>query len=172
MLREKLRNRKGFTLIEIIVVIVILAVLMAVAVPSVMSYMNEGNKAKYETVARAALINTQTAVAKDYGEDGKINKPKDVAAWVDGTASNDVNEYYGSAKSYNGATVLTTQIVLNNTNTDKADDVESATFDIKIGSDVKEVKVVVNGKMTVKDVDSSTAATAKAAETYTPKTNA
>ena len=38
MLREKLRNRKGFTLIEIIVVIVILAVLMAVAVPSVMSY--------------------------------------------------------------------------------------------------------------------------------------
>ncbi|MDD6423262.1 MAG: prepilin-type N-terminal cleavage/methylation domain-containing protein, partial [Intestinibaculum porci] len=54
MLREKLRNKKGFTLIEIIVVIVILAVLMAVAVPSVMSYMSEGQNAKYETVARAA----------------------------------------------------------------------------------------------------------------------
>lgn len=165
MLREKLRNKKGFTLIEIIVVIVILAVLMAVAVPSVMSYMNEGTKAKYETVARAALINTQTAVAKDYGEDGKINKPGDVAAWVDGNASSDVNAYYGSAKSYNGAKVVTTQIVLNNTDTNKADDVESATFDITIGDDVKEVKVVVNGKMTVTDKDSA----GTAASTYTAK---
>ena len=64
MLREKLRNRKGFTLIEIIVVIVILAVLMAVAVPSVMSYIGEGNKAKYEAVARAVLVNAQTEYAK------------------------------------------------------------------------------------------------------------
>lgn len=31
-------NKKGFTLIEIIVVVVVLAVLMAVAVPSVLKY--------------------------------------------------------------------------------------------------------------------------------------
>lgn len=37
-------SRKGFTLIEIIVVIVIIAVLMAIAVPSLMSYMNEGDR--------------------------------------------------------------------------------------------------------------------------------
>lgn len=72
MLREKLRNRKGFTLIEIIVVIVILAVLMAVAVPSVLSYINEGNKAKYESVARSVLITAQTEYAKAIadGSDG------------------------------------------------------------------------------------------------------
>ena len=34
------KNKKGFTLIEIIVVVVILAVLMAVAVPSVLKYLN------------------------------------------------------------------------------------------------------------------------------------
>lgn len=49
-------SRKGFTLIEIIVVIVILAVLMAIAVPSVMSYMKEGNEAKYLAISRAAYL--------------------------------------------------------------------------------------------------------------------
>lgn len=83
MLREKLKNRKGFTLIEIIVVIVILAVLMAIAVPSVMSYINEGNKTKYESVARAALINTQIAVAKDVADDGKADDCLEVAKWVE-----------------------------------------------------------------------------------------
>ncbi|MGN1391983.1 MAG: prepilin-type N-terminal cleavage/methylation domain-containing protein [Sharpea porci] len=61
---KMLKKNKGFTLIEIIVVIVILAVLMAVAVPSVMSYINEGNKAKYETVARGAMVNAQVQLAK------------------------------------------------------------------------------------------------------------
>lgn len=61
---KMLKKNKGFTLIEIIVVIVILAVLMAVAVPSVMSYINEGNNAKYETVARGAMVNAQVQLAK------------------------------------------------------------------------------------------------------------
>lgn len=61
---KMLKKNKGFTLIEIIVVIVILAVLMAVAVPSVMSYINEGKNAKYETVARGAMVNAQVQLAK------------------------------------------------------------------------------------------------------------
>lgn len=61
---KMLKKNKGFTLIEIIVVIVILAVLMAVAVPSVMSYISEGNNAKYETVARGAMVNAQVQLAK------------------------------------------------------------------------------------------------------------
>ena len=89
MLREKLRNKKGFTLIEIIVVIVILAVLMAVAVPSVMSYMNEGQKAKYESVARTVLINTQTEFAKQVGD----GKNKDVA--IKGTEDVVAKKNYG-----------------------------------------------------------------------------
>lgn len=66
---KMLKKNKGFTLIEIIVVIVILAVLMAVAVPSVMSYMNEGKKAKYESVARGAMVNAQVQLAKQKAED-------------------------------------------------------------------------------------------------------
>ena len=40
-------NKKGFTLIEIIVVLVILAILAAIAVPSVLGYVEEAKKEKY-----------------------------------------------------------------------------------------------------------------------------
>lgn len=158
MLREKLRNKKGFTLIEIIVVIVILAVLMAVAVPSVMSYMNEGQKAKYETVARAAMINTQTAVAKDYGDDGKINGIGPVVAWIDGDSNADTS-FFGTKKSYGtGVTVTTTAIKLN---TEK-DDVSEATYVISLAKDEhKTVTVTVNGKITVADADGAGTAAIK-----------
>lgn len=153
MLREKLRNRKGFTLIEIIVVIVILAVLMAVAVPSVMSYMSEGNNAKYETVARAALINTQTAVAKDYADDGKLNNAAKVVAWIDGGADDD----FGKQKSYgSGVTVICTEIKLNKSTVDDSDDVSEAKYSISLDGDkYRVVTVTVNGKMTVATTDTA-----------------
>lgn len=49
------KNKKGFTLIEIIVVIVILAVLLAVAVPAVLKYINEADDAKFMTSARGTF---------------------------------------------------------------------------------------------------------------------
>ncbi|MEG0365248.1 MAG: prepilin-type N-terminal cleavage/methylation domain-containing protein [Coprobacillus sp.] len=58
------KNKKGFTLIEIIVVIVILAVLMAVAVPSVLKYINEADNAKYLTVSRAINEEVNIYIAK------------------------------------------------------------------------------------------------------------
>ena len=147
MLREKLRNKKGFTLIEIIVVIVILAVLMAVAVPSVMSYMSEGTNAKYETVARAALINTQTAVAKDYADDGKLNDCTNVALWVDGGKTDELTKKFGTAKSYgDGINVVVTEIKKNTT----ADDVTEAKFDISLDSKTyRTVTANVNKNMDV-----------------------
>ena len=64
-IKKLIKNKKGFTLIEIIVVIVILAVLMAVAVPSVLSYLGAADDAKYEAQARSVLTTTQIEVAKD-----------------------------------------------------------------------------------------------------------
>lgn len=57
-------NKKGFTLIEIIVVVVILAVLMAVAVPSVLKYIDEADDAKYMTQARSAYTILNREIAK------------------------------------------------------------------------------------------------------------
>lgn len=42
---KKIRNKHGFTLVEIIVVLVILAILAAVAIPSVLGYVDEAKKA-------------------------------------------------------------------------------------------------------------------------------
>lgn len=158
MLKRKLYNRTGFTLIEIIVVIVILAVLMAVAVPSVMSYMSEGQKAKYEAIARGALINTQTAVAEDISEDGKANEFGSVIIWVDGLDSptaKALRDKYGSRRSYgsNVENLFVEEIKLSGSKTSGNNDLVSATFYIKLYGvqGFRKVEVKVNGKMTVAD---------------------
>lgn len=59
---KKLRSKKGFTLVEIIVVLVILAILAAIAVPSVLGYVEEAKKEKY--IAEAKSIYTVIQVEK------------------------------------------------------------------------------------------------------------
>jgi prepilin-type N-terminal cleavage/methylation domain-containing protein len=68
---ERMKGKKGFTLIEIIVVIVILAVLMAVAVPSVMQYTVASKDAKYEAGARAVFQRVQYEYMTFYMEHGR-----------------------------------------------------------------------------------------------------
>lgn len=144
MLREKLRNKKGFTLIEIIVVIVILAVLMAVAVPSVMSYMNEGQKARYQAVARTVLINAQTEYAKEVA-DVADNKTTTNVLTATQTAVETPNKNYGD-----GVTVTSVVITLSGTGSSDADkDVATVTCNIKIGDKTRGVKIDANKKVEV-----------------------
>lgn len=142
MLREKLRNKKGFTLIEIIVVIVILAVLMAVAVPSVMSYMNEGQKARYQAVARTVLINAQTEYAKEVAERTDIDKEETLINKVITTVN---------SKSYSNATVKVTKIDLTGIGTTAVEDkdVSSVTCTITIDKKTRNVKIDANKKVEV-----------------------
>ena len=58
-------NKKGFTLVEIIVVLVILAILAAIAVPSVLGYVEEAKKRKiycrsYRKCIKADIYNLGT----------------------------------------------------------------------------------------------------------------
>lgn len=52
---KKLLNKKGFTLIELIVVIAILAILALILVPSIANYVNQATTAKDEANARTVL---------------------------------------------------------------------------------------------------------------------
>ena len=149
MLREKLRNRKGFTLIEIIVVIVILAVLMAVAVPSVMSYINEGNKAKYESVARSVLINAQTEYAKAVadGSDGSTAVSADAAAKKAATNTDSVTKKHNYGDN---VTVAETKITLTGDGTEAdSKDVSSVTCKITISGTPKTATISANKKVTI-----------------------
>lgn len=83
-IKKLCKNKKGFTLIEIIVVVVILAVLMAVAVPSVLKYIGEADNAKYMSQARGQMIATQAELVDSYATSQTkaswIANPTDVVA--------------------------------------------------------------------------------------------
>lgn len=61
---QKKSNKKGFTLVEIIVVLVILAILAAIAVPSVIGYVDEAKESRYIQEARSIYTVIQTEDAK------------------------------------------------------------------------------------------------------------
>lgn len=147
MLREKLRNRKGFTLIEIIVVIVILAVLMAVAVPSVMSYINEGNKAKYEAVARSVLTNSQTEVAKAVADGGITTEAKTVSNTDKVSSDTNAKTVFSKIEGhYAQGEVVITSITL--TGTDDQD-VSAVTCTIKLDNVSKNASITANKKVEI-----------------------
>lgn len=63
---KKSNNKKGFTLVEIIVVLVILAVLAAAAIPTMLGFVEEA-KGKAEIAnARAAYVAAQSIVTEEY----------------------------------------------------------------------------------------------------------
>ena len=67
MIQKLKKNKKGFTLVELLVVLVILAILAAAIIPSMMGFID---KAKEESVAaecRSALLATEVVINEDYG---------------------------------------------------------------------------------------------------------
>ena len=61
---KKAKNKKGFTLIEIIVELVILGILAAIAVPAVMGYIDDAKESKYVAEAHSIYIVIQTEEAR------------------------------------------------------------------------------------------------------------
>lgn len=74
---KKVNNRKGFTLVEIIVVLVILAILAAIAVPSVLGYVEEAKKEKYIAEAKAIYTVIQVEETKLANEIDYTDIPSD-----------------------------------------------------------------------------------------------
>lgn len=71
--RQKIRkDKKGFTLVELIVVLVILAILIALLVPSLTGYIDSANKKKVATEGRQILMAAKTVAADDYNSDADV----------------------------------------------------------------------------------------------------
>lgn len=60
-------NKKGFTLVEVIVVLVILAILAAILIPSLTGYIDKANEKRYIAEARSLLVAAQTIISEKYG---------------------------------------------------------------------------------------------------------
>lgn len=82
-LKDRVTNKKGFTLVELIVVIVIILVLAAVMVPNVIKYVDKAAKSNTKQEAATMLIQIQVEVADNYtttDEDLKEVKLAEVTA--------------------------------------------------------------------------------------------
>ena len=69
---RKLKDRKGFTLVELIVVLVILAILAALLIPALTGYIDKANKEKVIAEWRMAVMAVQTESTTIYGAKGKV----------------------------------------------------------------------------------------------------
>lgn len=71
------RNRKGFTMVEIIVVLLIIGILLAIMIPSIMGYVSKAKDAQLLTEARSVLLATKEMGAKLYHSDDLERLPND-----------------------------------------------------------------------------------------------
>lgn len=67
-LRERLNNKKGFTLVELIVVIVIILILAAVLIPNVMRYINSARQSAFQSEASSYMTELQGYAAEHYAK--------------------------------------------------------------------------------------------------------
>ena len=65
---RKMKNKKGFTLVELIVVLVILAILAALLIPTLTGYIDKANKEKVVSECRMVVMAAQTEASELYGK--------------------------------------------------------------------------------------------------------
>ena len=92
-----LKEKKGFTLVELIVVLVILAILAALLVPALTGYIDKANDQKVIATTRQVVMAAQTEVSTAYGAaaDGKLDGSKadlalDSATKTDGVVPGEI----------------------------------------------------------------------------------
>lgn len=68
----KKMNKKGFTLVEIIVVLVIIAIMAAFAIPAYTGFVDRAKQSETLATGRVILVAAQTAAAETYAKNGVL----------------------------------------------------------------------------------------------------
>lgn len=78
MKKRLMGNKKGFTLVELIVVLVILAILAALLIPALTGYIEKAEKKSIQSEARYALTAVQTEISDHYTNDEFTDTTEDM----------------------------------------------------------------------------------------------
>ena len=71
---KKLKEKKGFTLVELIVVLVILAILAALLIPALTGYIDRAKRKSIVAETRQAVMAAQTIAEEDYAKNDSTNE--------------------------------------------------------------------------------------------------
>lgn len=121
---RKMKNKKGFTLVELIVVLVILAILAALLVPALTGYIDKANHQKIIATTRQVVMAAQTETSEAYAK-------------VDGGKFTDLDLDADTAPSLNDIMTLAEVATVAN----------GGTVSYKNGVSKVEVKITENGHL-------------------------
>lgn len=109
MLNKMLKNKKGFTLVELIVVIAILGILAAVLVPSISNYVNRANE--NAALSEASAFGSAAVRAKIEVDSGLAASGATVASLLaaDGYAADDYTLVWSGNKLASGTLYTTSK---------------------------------------------------------------
>lgn len=94
---KKLKDKKGFTLVELIVVLVILAILAALLVPALTGYIDKAKEESIKSETRMVVMAAQTLIDEQYAK-----------APVDTTVTVAVSSADGATTGYDATTKVIT----------------------------------------------------------------
>jgi prepilin-type N-terminal cleavage/methylation domain-containing protein len=83
------RQRKGFTLVEVIVVLVILAILAAIAIPALTGYIDRAEEKQYIAEARTHMTAIRSVLAEAYADGEILSTPGAVSYIAKGNNPDD-----------------------------------------------------------------------------------
>ena len=102
-LRDKSKNKKGFTMVELIVVVVIILILAAVMVPQLLKYVDKAKQANAKADAATILSQAQADFA-----DAQLTNTPYPAAGTTPTKVGDVTIITGNTAAANQAAITIT----------------------------------------------------------------
>ena len=99
---RKMKNQKGFTLVELIVVLVILAILAAMLVPALTGYIDKANKQKIQAVTRQVVMAAQTEVSEAYAS----NTLADITITITSGTTSEIKYTAGTGSDVSGENIV------------------------------------------------------------------
>ena len=97
-----MKNKKGFTLVELLAVIVVLAIIMIIAIPSVLNSMDDARKSSFALYGQKLINSAQAKVQASQLTNTTVKTCYNISELIDGATGSYQGkvEYNSSDKSY------------------------------------------------------------------------